>query len=240
MAGHSKWANIQHRKGRQDAKRGKIFTKLIKEITVAARLGGGEINFNPRLRAAIATAKEQNMPADNISRAVKKGTGELEGVNYEEIRYEGYGINGAAIIVDCLTDNKQRAVAEVRHALTKNGGNLGTDGCVSFLFKHVGSIFFAPSNDTNALVEQAIELGAEDIINHDDGSIEIITNPSDFTKIKEEFDQLQKKYELAEVTMRPDVEVELVGIDGEKMQKILDALDDLDDVQEVYSNGIII
>jgi len=240
MAGHSKWANIQHRKGRQDAKRGKIFTKLIKEITVAARLGGGEINFNPRLRAAIATAKEQNMPADNISRAVKKGTGELEGVNYEEIRYEGYGINGAAIIVDCLTDNKQRAVAEVRHALTKNGGNLGTDGCVSFLFKHVGSIFFAPSNDTNALVEQAIELGAEDIINHDDGSIEIITNPSDLTKIKEEFDQLQKKYELAEVTMRPDVEVELVGIDGEKMQKILDALDDLDDVQEVYSNGIII
>ena len=240
MAGHSKWANIQHRKGRQDAKRGKIFTKLIKEITVAARLGGGEINFNPRLRAAVAAAKEQNMPADNISRAIKKGTGELEGVNYEEIRYEGYGINGAAIIVDCLTDNKQRAVAEVRHAFSKNGGNLGTDGCVSFLFKHLGSIFFAPGGNLDNIMEKAIELGADDVISNDDGSIEIITKPSDFLTVKEGFDEAAIKYELAEVTMKPDTEVELNGSDGEKMQKILDALDDLDDVQEVYSNCVII
>jgi len=239
MAGHSKWANIQHRKGRQDAKRGKIFTKLIKEITVAARLGGGEINFNPRLRAAVAAAKEQNMPADNISRAIKKGTGELEGVNYEEIRYEGYGINGAAIIVDCLTDNKQRAVAEVRHAFSKNGGNLGTDGCVSFLFKHVGSIFFAPGANLDTIMEKAIELGADDVISNDDGSIEIITKPSDFLSVKEGFDEADIKYELAEVTMKPDTEVELNGSDAEKMQKILDALDDLDDVQEVYSNVVI-
>lgn len=239
MAGHSKWANIQHRKGRQDAKRGKIFTKLIKEITVAARLGGGEINFNPRLRSAVAAAKEQNMPADNISRAIKKGTGELEGVNYEEIRYEGYGINGAAIIVDCLTDNKQRAVAEVRHAFSKNGGNLGTDGCVSFLFKHLGSIFFAPGANLDNIMEKAIELGADDVISNDDGSIEIITKPSDFLTVKEGFDEAAIKYELAEVTMKPDTEVELNGSDAEKMQKILDALDDLDDVQEVYSNVVI-
>ena len=239
MAGHSKWANIQHRKGRQDAKRGKIFTKLIKEITVAARLGGGEINFNPRLRAAVVAAKEQNMPADNISRAIKKGTGELEGVNYEEIRYEGYGINGAAIIVDCLTDNKQRAVAEVRHAFSKNGGNLGTDGCVSFLFKHLGSIFFAPGANLDNIMEKAIELGADDVISNDDGSIEIITKPSDFLTVKEGLDEAAIKYELAEVTMKPDTEVELNGSDAEKMQKILDALDDLDDVQEVYSNVVI-
>ena len=239
MAGHSKWANIQHRKGRQDAKRGKIFTKLIKEITVAARLGGGEINFNPRLRAAVSAAKEQNMPADNISRAIKKGTGELEGVNYEEIRYEGYGINGAAIIVDCLTDNKQRAVAEVRHAFSKNGGNLGTDGCVSFIFKHLGSIFFAPGANLDNIMEKAIELGADDVISNDDGSIEIITKPSDFLTVKEGFDEAAIKYELAEVTMKPDTEVELNGSDAEKMQKILDALDDLDDVQEVYSNVVI-
>ena len=239
MAGHSKWANIQHRKGRQDAKRGKIFTKLIKEITVAARLGGGEINFNPRLRAAVSAAKEQNMPADNISRAIKKGTGELEGVNYEEIRYEGYGINGAAIIVDCLTDNKQRAVAEVRHAFSKNGGNLGTDGCVSFLFKHLGLIFFVPGGNLDHIMERAIELGADDVISNDDGSIEIITKPSDFLTVKEGFDEAAIKYELAEVTMKPDTEVELNGSDAEKMQKILDALDDLDDVQEVYSNVVI-
>jgi len=239
MAGHSKWANIQHRKGRQDAKRGKIFTKLIKEITVAARMGGGEVNFNPRLRAAVAAAKEQNMPADNITRAIKKGTGELEGVSYEEIRYEGYGINGAAIIIDCLTDNKQRAVAEVRHALSKQGGNLGTDGCVSFLFKHCGAIFFAPDSNEELIMEKAIELGAEDIINNDDGSIEVITSPSDFHKVKEGFDVISIKYELAEITMKPETEVELQGADGEKMQKILDVLDELDDVQEVYSNALI-
>lgn len=239
MAGHSKWANIQHRKGRQDAKRGKIFTKLIKEITVAARMAGGEVNFNPRLRAAVAAAKDQNMPADNITRAIKKGTGELEGVSYEEIRYEGYGINGAAIIIDCLTDNKQRAVAEVRHALTKQGGNLGTDGCVSFLFKHCGIIFFAPGNDEEKIIEQAIELGADDVISNEDGSVEVITSTSSFHNVKDGFDDINIKYELAELTMKPETEVELKGADGERMRKILDVLDELDDVQEVYSNALI-
>jgi YebC/PmpR family DNA-binding regulatory protein len=236
MAGHSKWANIQHRKGRQDAKRGKIFTKLIKEITVAARLGGGEINFNPRLRSAIVAAKDQNMPADNITRAIKKGTGELEGVNYEEIRYEGYGINGAAIIVDCLTDNKQRAVAEVRHAFSKNGGNLGTDGCVSYLFQHVGIIIFKSGSDENLVMEKAIDCGADDILNHDDGSIEIVTKPSDFHSIKDSFDEVSLKYEFAEIMMKPESEIVLDKGDEEKMQKLLEALDDLDDVQEIYTN----
>ncbi|MEK9771710.1 MAG: YebC/PmpR family DNA-binding transcriptional regulator [Nitrosomonadales bacterium] len=239
MAGHSKWANIQHRKGRQDAKRGKIFTKLIKEITVAARMGGGDINFNPRLRAAVAAGKDENMPADNITRAIKRGTGELEGVNYEEIRYEGYGINGAAIIVDCLTDNKNRAVADVRHAFTKNGGNLGTDGCVAFMFKHCGSIYFAPGVDEEKIMEQAIELGADDVLVNDDHSIEVVTPPNEFLNIKEELDQKGIKYELAELTMKADNEVVLTGDDAQKMQKILDALDDLDDVQEVYTNAII-
>ena len=195
MAGHSKWANIQHRKGRQDAKRGKIFTKLVKEITVAARMGGGDVNFNPRLRTAVAGAKEESMPAENITRAIKRGTGELEGVNYEEIRYEGYGVNGAAIIIDCLTDNKQRAVADVRLALSKNGGNLGTDGCVSYLFKHCGNIFFAPGVNSEELVEAAIDLGAEDIIDNEDGSIEVVTLPNDFLNIKEGFDKIDFKYE---------------------------------------------
>ena len=239
MAGHSKWANIQHRKGRQDAKRGKIFTKLIKEITVAARMGGGDINFNPRLRAAVAAGKEENMPAENITRAIKRGTGELEGVNYEEIRYEGYGINGAAIIIDCLTDNKQRAVADVRHALNKNGGNLGTDGSVAFLFKHCGTLFFAPGNNEEQLMEKAIELGADDVINHDDGSMEIITSPSEYLTVKEGFDSSDINYELAELTMKPDIEVKFSGTDGEKMQKILDALEEIDDVQDVYTNASI-
>ncbi len=237
MAGHSKWANIQHRKGRQDAKRGKIFTKLIKEITVAARMSGGDINFNPRLRAAVAAGKEENMPAENITRAIKRGTGELEGVNYEEIRYEGYGTNGAAIIIDCLTDNKQRAVADVRHALSKNGGNLGTDGSVAFLFKHCGTFFFAPGIDEEKLMEFAIELGAEDIINHDDSSIEVLTSPSDYLPIKDGFDKSDFKYDLSELTMKPDIEVKLNGEDEEKMQKILDALEELDDVQNVYTNA---
>ena len=239
MAGHSKWANIQHRKGRQDAKRGKIFSKLTKEITVAARMGGGDINFNPRLRSAVTAAKEENMPIDNITRAIKKGTGELEGVNYEEIRYEGYGINGAAIIIDCLTDNKQRAVADVRHALNKNGGNLGTDGSVAFLFKHCGIFFFAPGNDQDKLMEEAIELGADDVINHDDGSIEVITGPSEYLPVKEGFGNSDFKYEFAELTMKPDVEVKFNESDGEKMQRILDVLEDLDDVQNVYSNASI-
>ena len=239
MAGHSKWANIQHRKGRQDAKRGKIFTKLVKEITVAARLGGGDVNFNPRLRTAVTTAKEESMPAENITRAIKRGTGELEGVNYEEIRYEGYGVNGAAIIIDCLTDNKQRAVADVRLALSKNGGNLGTDGCVSYLFKHCGDILFAPGIDSDELAEIAIDLGAEDIINNDDGSVEIITLPNEFLNVKEGFDKADLKYVFAELTMKAETENELKGLDGEKMRKILDFLEDLDDVQEVYTNVVI-
>ena len=239
MAGHSKWANIQHRKGRQDAKRGKVFTKIIKEITVSARLGGGEVNFNPRLRAAIALAKEENMPQDNITRAIKKGTGELEGVSYEEVRYEGYGIGGAAIIIDCLTDNKQRAVADVRHALTKNGGNLGTDGSVAFLFKHCGRIFFGPGSDENKVMEVALEAGAEDIINDEDGSIEVITPPNEFIQVKEALLKANLKIELAEVAMRPTLENALSGDDGIKMQKILDTLDDLDDVQEVYTTAVI-
>ena len=239
MAGHSKWANIQHRKGRQDAKRGKVFTKIIKEITVSARLGGGEVNFNPRLRAAVALAKEENMPQDNITRAIKKGTGELEGVSYEEVRYEGYGIGGAAIIIDCLTDNKQRAVADVRHALTKNGGNLGTDGSVAFLFKHCGRIFFGPGSDENKVMEVALEAGAEDIINDEDGSIEVITPPNEFIQVKEALLKANLKIELAEVAMRPTLENALSDDDGIKMQKILDTLDDLDDVQEVYTTAVI-
>jgi YebC/PmpR family DNA-binding regulatory protein len=239
MAGHSKWANIQHRKGRQDAKRGKIFTKLIKEITVAARMSGGDVNFNPRLRAAVIEAKEENMPADNITRAIKRGTGELEGVSYEEIRYEGYGINGAAVIVDCLTDNKQRAVADVRHAFSKHGGNLGTDGSVAFMFKHLGSLVFAPGTNEDALMEAALEAGAEDIINNEDGSIEVITSPSDFPTVKEKLEEADFKSVFSEVTMKADNEVVFAGEDGVKMQKLLDALEELDDVQDVYTSAVI-
>lgn len=239
MAGHSKWANIQHRKGRQDAKRGKIFTKLIKEITVSARLGGGDSAMNPRLRAAVAEAKEQNMPSDNITRAIKKGTGELEGVNYEEVRYEGYGINGAAIIIDCLTDNKQRAVADVRHSLTKNGGNLGTDGSVAFMFKHCGSIVFEPGVSEDEVMEVALEAGAEDIVTDEDGSIEVITAPGAFIAVKEALEAAGLKPAMAEVSMKPESEVVLTGDDAIKMQKILDTLEDLDDVQDVYTTAVI-
>jgi YebC/PmpR family DNA-binding regulatory protein len=239
MAGHSKWANIQHRKGRQDAKRGKIFTKIIKEITVAARLSGGDVTMNPRLRAAVAVAKEENMPADNITRAIKKGTGELEGVNYEEIRYEGYGINGASIIIDCLTDNKQRAVADVRHALTKFGGNLGTDGSVAFMFKHCGSLVFEPGTNEDKVMEVALDAGAEDVVSDEDGSIEVITAPNDFMAVKEAMEAAGLKAVMAEVTMKPMNEIELSGDDALKMQKILDALDDLDDVQDVYTSALI-
>jgi YebC/PmpR family DNA-binding regulatory protein len=239
MAGHSKWANIQHRKGRQDAKRGKIFTKIIKEITVAARLSGGDVTMNPRLRAAVAVAKEENMPADNITRAIKKGTGELEGVNYEEIRYEGYGINGASIIIDCLTDNKQRAVADVRHALTKFGGNLGTDGSVAFMFKHCGSLVYEPGTNEDKVMEVALDAGAEDVVSDEDGSIEVITAPNDFMAVKEAMEAAGLKAVIAEVTMKPMNEIELTGDDALKMQKILDALDDLDDVQDVYTSALI-
>lgn len=239
MAGHSKWANIQHRKGRQDARRGKIFTKLIKEITVAARMGGGDINFNPRLRLAIAQAKEENMPADNIDRAIKRGTGELEGVSYEEVRYEGYGVGGAAVMVDCLTDNRNRAVADVRHAFTKYGGNLGTDGSVAFLFKHCGSLIFAPGTSEDQVMEAALEAGAEDIITDEDGSIEVITAPNDFAAVKESLEKAGLKAMHAEVTMKPLNETELGGEDAVKMQKLLDALEDLDDVQQVYTSAVL-
>nr|WP_294841549.1 YebC/PmpR family DNA-binding transcriptional regulator [uncultured Methylotenera sp.] len=239
MAGHSKWANIQHRKGRQDAKRGKIFTKIIKEITVSARLGGGDPNMNPRLRAAVALAKEENMPSDNITRAIKKGTGELEGVSYEEIRYEGYGINGAAIIIDCLTDNKQRAVMDVRHALSKHGGNLGTDGSVAFMFKHCGSLVYEPGTSEDKVMEVALEAGAEDVVTNEDGSIEVITPPADFVAVKEALEAAGLKAVMGEVTMKPDAEVIITGDDAIKMQKILDALEDLDDVQDVYTSAVI-
>ena len=239
MAGHSKWANIQHRKGRQDAKRGKIFTKLIKEITVSARMGGGDPSMNPRLRAAVAAAKEENMPSDNITRAIKKGTGELEGVSYEEIRYEGYGINGAAIIIDCLTDNRQRAVMDVRHALTKHGGNLGTDGSVAFMFKHCGQLVFEPGVSEDTVMEVALEAGAEDIITDDDGSIEVITEPNDFVTVKEALEAAGLKAAMAQVTMKSLNEVVFTGDDAVKMQKILDMLEDLDDVQDVYTSAVI-
>lgn len=239
MAGHSKWANIQHRKGRQDEKRGKIFSRLSKEITVAAKMGGGDLNFNPRLRLAIDKAKEVNMPADNIDRAVKKGTGELEGVDYVEIRYEGYGINGAAIIVDCLTDNRTRTVADVRHAFSKFGGNLGTDGSVAFMFKHCGQIIFAPGTSEDKVMEAALEAGAEDVLSNDDGSVEVITSPGDFMAVKDALEKAGLKAEMAEVTMKPDNEIVFEGDEAVKMQKLLDAFDALDDVQEVYTSAVI-
>jgi YebC/PmpR family DNA-binding regulatory protein len=239
MAGHSKWANIQHRKGRQDEKRGKIFSRLSKEITVAAKMGGGDLNFNPRLRLAIEKAKEVNMPADNIDRAVKKGTGELEGVDYVEIRYEGYGINGAAIIVDCLTDNRTRTVADVRHAFSKFGGNLGTDGSVAFMFKHCGQIIFAPGTSEDKVMEAALEAGAEDVLSNDDGSVEVITSPGDFMAVKDALEKAGLKAEVAEVTMKPDNETVFTGDEAVKMQKLLDAFDALDDVQDVYTSAVI-
>jgi YebC/PmpR family DNA-binding regulatory protein len=239
MAGHSKWANIQHRKGRQDAKRGKIFTRLIKEITVAARMGGGDPAINPRLRMAIDKAKAESMPKDNIENAIKRGSGQLEGVNYEELRYEGYGIGGAAVMVDCMTDNKTRTVADVRHAFSKNGGNLGTDGSVAYLFKHCGTLLFAPGADEDRIMEAALDAGAEDVITNDDGSIEVITSPNDFTAVKEALEATGLHAEMAEVTMKASTETVLTGDDAVKMQKLLDALDDLDDVQEVYTSAVI-
>jgi YebC/PmpR family DNA-binding regulatory protein len=239
MAGHSKWANIQHRKGRQDEKRGAAFSKIAKEITVAAKMGGGDPNFNPRLRLGVDKAKAVNMPKDKIENAIKKGTGELEGVNYEEIRYEGYGIGGAAVMVDCLTDNKVRTVAEVRHAFAKHGGNMGTDGCVAFQFKHCGQMIFAPGTDEAALMDAAIEAGAEDVATNDDGSIEVITGPAEFIAVKEALEKAGFKPEFGEVTMKPGGEAELAGEDAAKMQKLLDALEGLDDVQEVYSTAVM-
>ncbi|WP_300436849.1 YebC/PmpR family DNA-binding transcriptional regulator [Zoogloea sp.] len=237
MAGHSKWANIQHRKGRQDEKRGRVFSRLAKEITVAARMGGGDAAFNPRLRMAVDKAKAVNMPADNIDRAIKKGTGELEGVTYEEIRYEGYGIGGAAVIVDCLTDNKTRTVADVRHAFNKYGGNMGTDGCVAFQFKHCGMILFAPGTPEDALMEAALEAGADDVLTNDDGSIEVMTDPYQFGEVKEALEKAGFTAEFGEVTMKPLNDTELAGDDALRMQKLLDAIESLDDVQAVYSSA---
>jgi YebC/PmpR family DNA-binding regulatory protein len=237
MAGHSKWANIQHRKGRQDEKRGRVFSRLAKEITVAARMGGGDISFNPRLRLAVDKGKAVNMPADNIDRAIKKGTGELEGVTYEEARYEGYGIGGAAVMVDCLTDNKTRTVADVRHAFNKYGGNMGTDGCVAFQFKHCGQLLFAPGTSEDALMEAALEAGADDVATNDDGSIEVTTDPYQFGEVKEALEKAGFTAEFGEVTMKPLNETELAGDDAVRMQKLLDAIESLDDVQAVYTSA---
>ena len=239
MAGHSKWANIQHRKGRQDEKRGAAFSRVAKEMTVAAKMGGGDPAFNPRLRLAVVKAKAVNMPKDKIENAIKKGTGELEGVSYEELRYEGYGIAGAAVMVDCLTDNKTRTVAEVRHGFAKHGGNLGTDGSVAFMFKHCGQLIFAPGTSEDAVMDAAIEAGAEDVTSDTDGSIEVITAPNDFLAVKEAVEKLGLKPEFAEVTMKPQSETELAGDDALRMRKLLDALEDLDDVQAVYTTAVM-
>ncbi len=239
MAGHSKWANIKHKKAAQDAKRGKVFTRLIKEITVSAKLGGADPNMNPRLRLGIEKAYEANMPKDNIERAIKRGSGELEGVDYEELRYEGYGIGGAAVMVDCLTDNRTRTVADVRHAFTKYGGNLGTDGSVAFLFKHCGLLVFAPGVSEDKLMETAIEAGAEDVVMNDDGSAEVVTAPGDFSAVKAALERAGLTSELAEVTMKPSAENVLTGEDGVRMQKLLDALEGLDDVQAVYTTAVV-
>jgi YebC/PmpR family DNA-binding regulatory protein len=238
MAGHSKWANIQHRKGRQDEKRGRIFTRIIKEVTVAAKLGGVDPATNPRLRLAMDKAGDANMPKDKVQDAIKRGAGQLEGVDYEEIRYEGYGIGGAAVIVDCLTDNRTRTVAEVRHAFSKHGGNLGTDGSVAFLFKHCGQMLFAPGRSEDEVMEAALEAGADDVLVNDDGSIEVLTGPASLAQVRQAMAAAGLEAELAEVTMRPETQTELEGEDGERMQKLLDALESLDDVQDVYTNVI--
>jgi YebC/PmpR family DNA-binding regulatory protein len=239
MAGHSKWANTQHRKNRQDAKRGKIFTRLIKEITVAARLGGGDPNMNPRLRLAVDKAYANNMPKDNVERAIKRGTGGLEGANYEEIRYEGYGIAGAAVIVDCMTDNRTRTVADVRSTFTKHGGNLGAEGSVAFLFKHCGQLIYAPGTNEDRLMEAAIEAGADDVITNDDGSLEVVTAPYEFVAVRTALEKQGFKAALAEVTFKPTNETAMKGDEAARMQRLLDAIEAIDDVQEVYTTAVI-
>ena len=237
MAGHSKWANIQHRKGRQDEKRGRIWTRIIREIMVAARQGGGDLTANPRLRLAVDKAKAANMPADNIKRNIDKATGNLDGVTYEEIRYEGYGIGGAAIIVDTMTDNRVRTVADVRHAFSKYGGNMGTEGSVAFQFKHVGQIMFAPGTDEDKVMEVALEAGADDVIADDEGGIEVVTAPGDFEAVRNALQAAGLTPDMAEVTMRPENTIALEGDDAARMQKLLDMIEDLDDVQDVYHNA---
>ena len=239
MAGHSKWANIQHRKGRQDEKRGKIFTRLIKEITVASRMGGSDMSMNPRLRLAVDKASGANMPKDTVERAIKRGAGELDGANYEEIRYEGYGTGGAAVMVDCMTDNRTRTVAEVRHAFSKFGGNLGTDGSVAFMFKHCGQFLFAPGLSEDMVMEAALEAGAEDVIANDDGSIEVVCGPGDFEAVKNGLEKAGLKPAMAEVTMKALSATELDADESVKMQKLLDAIEDCDDVQGVYTTAVL-
>jgi YebC/PmpR family DNA-binding regulatory protein len=238
MAGHSKWANIQHRKNRQDEKRGKIFTRVIKEITVAARMGGADAAINPRLRLAMDKASDANMSKDTVLRAIQKGSGGLDGAQLEEIRYEGYGIGGAAVIVDCMTDNRTRTVAEVRHAFNKYGGNLGTDGSVSFMFKHCGQLLFAPGTDEDVLMEAALDAGADDVISDDEGSIEVLCPIGSFTAVRSALEAKGFKAELAEITMRPDSQTELAGDDALRMQKLIDVIESLDDVQEVFHNAV--
>ncbi len=237
MAGHSKWANIQHRKGKQDAARGKIFTKLVREIMVAARMGGGDIDGNPRLRLAVDKAMAVSMPKDNIERAIKKATGELEGVEYEEIRYEGYAPHGVAVLVECMTDNRNRTVAEVRHAFSKFGGNLGTEGSVAYMFKRLGVLSFAPGVDEDKVTEVAIEAGAEDVAGFDDGALEVITDPDNFQAVKDAMVAAGLEPDDAEITQRADVEVSLAGEEAQTVAKLLDFLEDLDDSQNVYSNA---
>lgn len=239
MAGHSKWANIQHRKGRQDEKRGKVWTRVIREIMVAARQGGSDLTANPRLRLAVDKAKAVNLPADTIKRNIDKATGALEGVTYEEIRYEGYGIAGAAIIVDCMTDNRVRTVAEVRHAFSKHGGNLGTEGSVAFQFKHCAQMVFAPGTSEDKIMEVALEAGAEDVVSDDDGAIEVLSAPTDLEAVKAALEAAGLNAEIAEVTMRAENTVELSGEDAARMQKLLDVIEDLDDVQNVYHNAVL-
>jgi len=237
MAGHSKWANIQHRKGRQDEKRGKIWTRVIREIMVAARQGGGDVKENPRLRLAVEKAKAANMPADTVKKNIDKATGNLEGVSYEEIRYEGYGIGGAAIIVDCMTDNRVRTVAEVRHAFSKYGGNMGTEGSVAFQFKHVGQFVFAPGTSEDKVMEVALEAGADDVVTDDDGAIEVLCAPPQFEAVKAALEAAGLKPEVAEVTMRAENTIELTGEDAQRMQKLLDVIEELDDTQAVFHNA---
>jgi YebC/PmpR family DNA-binding regulatory protein len=239
MAGHSKWANIQHRKGRQDEKRGKIWTRVIREIMVAARQGGGDIKENPRLRLAVEKAKAANMPADTVKKNIDKATGNLEGVSYEEIRYEGYGIGGAAVIVDCMTDNRVRTVAEIRHAFSKYGGNLGTEGSVAFQFKHCGQFVFAPGADEDKVMEVALEAGAEDVVTDDDGAIEVLCSPVDFEAVKAALEGAGLKPDVAEVTMRAENTIDLAGEDAQRMQKLLDVIEDLDDTQDVFHNAVL-
>ena len=239
MAGHSKWANIQHRKGRQDEKRGKVWTRVIREIMVAARVGGADLGINPRLRLAVEKAKAANMPADTIKRNIDKATGNLEGMSYEEIRYEGYGIGGAAIIVDTMTDNRVRTVAEVRHAFSKYGGNMGTEGSVAFQFKHCGQLVFAPGTSEDRVMEVALDAGAEDVVSDDDGAIEVLTAPGELEPVRHALEAAGLKPELAEVTMRAENPIELSGEDAARMQKLLDVLEDLDDVQAVHHNAAL-